>query len=119
MRGGHHRRSPIIAETPHRTRRIIVYNSAANDDRTSDMTQRQRRVTAAQFKAKCPRLLDAFALRRSPIVITKRGKPIAKLVSIDDARSDLFGRMAGSIKICGDIISPIDDLGWTGDAENI
>jgi len=31
----------------------------------------------------------------------------------------LFGYMAGTIKICGDIISPIDDLEWTADAENI
>jgi hypothetical protein len=32
---------------------------------------------------------------------------------------DLYERMAGSIKICGDIINPIEEVEWTGDAENI
>jgi hypothetical protein len=32
---------------------------------------------------------------------------------------DLFGYMAGTAKICGDIISPIEDAGWTGNCENI
>jgi len=27
--------------------------------------------------------------------------------------------MAGSIKICDDIVNPIEDVGWTGDAENL
>ena len=40
------------------------------------------------------------------------------------AGTDLFdldplGYMAGTAKICGDIISPIEDAGWTGDDENI
>jgi antitoxin (DNA-binding transcriptional repressor) of toxin-antitoxin stability system len=63
--------------------------------------------------------MDEVAQQRTPLVITKRGKPIAKLVPIDDKPIDLFGYMAGTIKICGDIISPIDDLEWTADAENI
>jgi len=63
--------------------------------------------------------MDEVAQQRTPLVITKRGKPIAKLVPIDDKPIDLFSYMAGTIKICGDIISPIDDLEWTADAENI
>jgi prevent-host-death family protein len=78
-----------------------------------------RQIPAAQFKANCLRLMDEVAQRRTPVVITKRGKPIAKLVPIDDKPIDLFGYMAGTIKICGDIVSPIDDIEWTGDAENI
>ncbi len=76
-------------------------------------------VPAAQFKANCLRLMDQVAQRRTPIVITKRGKPVAKLVPIDDKPIDLFGYMAGTIKIVGDIISPIDDVEWTADEENI
>ena len=63
--------------------------------------------------------MDDVAKRRVPIIITKRGKPVAKLVPVDEAPIDLFGYMAGTIKICGDIINPIEDAGWTGDAENI
>ena len=32
---------------------------------------------------------------------------------------DIFGRMAGTTTICGDLISPIEDAGWTGDEDNI
>jgi prevent-host-death family protein len=78
-----------------------------------------RRIPAAEFKTNCLRLMDEVANRRLPIVITKRGKPVAKLVPIDQKPIDLFGYMAGTIEIRGDIISPIDDAEWTGDEENI
>jgi prevent-host-death family protein len=76
-------------------------------------------IAAAEFKANCLRLMDEVAQQRRPIIITKRGKPVAKLVPVESEPVDLFGRMAGTIKICGDIINPIEDAGWTGDEENI
>lgn len=78
-----------------------------------------RQIAAAEFKARCLKLLDEVAHQRRPIVVTKRGKPVAKLVPIDDHPIDLFGYMAGTAKICGDIIGPIDDVEWTGDVDNI
>jgi len=81
--------------------------------------KKPRQIAAASFKANCLRLMEEVAQQRTPLVITKRGKPIAKLVPIDDEPIDLFGYMAGTIKICGDIIGPVDDLEWTGDAENV
>jgi prevent-host-death family protein len=78
-----------------------------------------RYVAAAEFKANCLRLMDEVAQQRQPIVITKRGKPAAKLVPVEPEPIDLFGRMAGTIKIVGDIINPIEDAGWTGDEENL
>jgi prevent-host-death family protein len=78
-----------------------------------------RHVAAAEFKANCLRLMDEVARQHRPIIITKRGKPVAKLVPIEQEPIDLFGYMAGTAKICGDIISPIEDVGWTGDDENI
>lgn len=78
-----------------------------------------KQVAAADFKAHCLRLMDEVARQRQPIIITKRGKPVAKLVPVKDEPSDLFGYMAGTAKICGDIIGPIEDVEWTGDAENI
>ena len=82
------------------------------------MDETARQITAAEFKAKCLRLMDEVAKRRTSIVITKRGKPVAKLVPADDTPVDPFGCMAGTIEILGDIVSPID-VEWTGDAENI
>jgi prevent-host-death family protein len=78
-----------------------------------------RHIAATDFDANCLRLIDDVVQRRQPVTITKRGKPIAKLVPIERERVDLFGRRAGSAKICGDIVSPIEDAGWTGDEENI
>jgi len=78
-----------------------------------------RHISAADFKANCLRLMDEVARQRRPIIITKRGKPVAKLVPVEEEPIDLFGYMAGTAKICGDIIGPIEDVEWTGDAENI
>jgi prevent-host-death family protein len=76
------------------------------------------RISASEFKANCLRLMDEVAQRRTPVVITKRGKPVAKLVPINEEPIDIFGRMAGTIRICGDIISPTGEI-WEGDAEDI
>ena len=78
-----------------------------------------RHVAAADFKAHCLKLLDEVARRRRPITVTKRGKPIAKLVPVEEDSIDIYGRMAGTVTICGDIVGPIEDLEWTGDADNI
>ena len=77
-----------------------------------------KHVAAADFKANCLRLMNEVAHERRPIIITKRGKPITKLVPVEEEPMDLFGYMAGTAKICGDIIGPIEDLEWTGDADN-
>jgi antitoxin (DNA-binding transcriptional repressor) of toxin-antitoxin stability system len=63
--------------------------------------------------------MDEVARQRMAIIITKRGKPVAKLVPAAEEPVDLFGYMAGTAKICGDLISPIEDVEWTGDADNI
>jgi prevent-host-death family protein len=90
------------------------------DDHGQTMMDKDiRHVAAADFKANCLRLMDEVARQRRPIVITKRGKPVAKLVPADESPVDPFGCMAGTAKICGDIIGPIEDLEWTGDAENL
>ena len=73
-------------------------------------------ISAAEFKAKCLKLMDEIARTRKPIVITKRGKPIAKLVPAEpEPRKPLFGYMAGTITYVGDIESPID-VEWEAEA---
>ena len=74
-------------------------------------------ISAAEFKAKCLKLMDEIARTRKPIVITKRGKPVAKLVAVEpETRKPLFGYMAGTITYVGDIESPID-VEWEAEAE--
>ena len=67
----------------------------------------QSTIAAGEFKAKCLKLLDEVAEKRQTLIITKHGKPVAQLVPAPDA-GDPFGRMKGSVKILGDIISPLD-----------
>jgi len=62
-------------------------------------------IGAGEFKAKCLQLLDDVAETKAPLVITKRGKPVAQLVPIP-ADIDLYGALAGSVLVEGDIISP-------------
>jgi prevent-host-death family protein len=71
-------------------------------------------IAAGVFKAKCLSLLDEVRQTGKEFVITKRGKPVARLVPVNDDASDWFGNMAGTGVILGDIISPIDEV-W--DAE--
>lgn len=66
-------------------------------------------IKAGEFKAKCLELMDRVAAGHEEIIITKRGKPVAKLVPVSDKpRKDLFGYMKGTVEILGDIVSPID-----------
>ena len=68
-------------------------------------------VPAGVFKATCLELMDRVRDRREEIVITKYGRPVAKLVPVIDAgapRGTAWGWMKGTVLWYGDIISPID-----------
>jgi prevent-host-death family protein len=65
-------------------------------------------VPAAEFKARCLKLMDEVQTTRRPVVITKRGKPVAKLVPLEEEVPTLFGRLKGTVTIHGDIISPVE-----------
>ena len=77
----------------------------------------ETRIPAGEFKAKCLGLLDEVQRQRKEIVITKRGKAVAKLVPVKNERAESFiGSMQGTMEIIGDIISPVDEK-WEADAE--
>ena len=65
------------------------------------------KITAAEFKAKCLALMDQVAKTHEPIVITKRGKPIAQLLPVEVESQRLFGCMAGTVIFEGDILAPL------------
>ncbi|MCF8177718.1 MAG: type II toxin-antitoxin system prevent-host-death family antitoxin [Sulfuritalea sp.] len=64
-------------------------------------------IGAGDFKAKCLQLLDDVAAHRESLVITKRGKPVARLVPMPPD-TQLFGALAGSVVDETDLIAPID-----------
>ena len=67
-----------------------------------------RMIKASEFKAKCLKLMDEVAENGEEIVITKNGKPVAKLTAFRKPLESWFGRDRDILKITGDIISPID-----------
>jgi prevent-host-death family protein len=70
------------------------------------------RVGATRFKQECLAILDR--LGPEGIVITKHGKPIAKLVPIQTESAALIGGLAGKIRVHGDLLTT--GLRW--DAES-
>lgn len=64
-------------------------------------------IPAGQFKARCLRLMDEVRATREPLLITKKGRPVAKLVPAESQPEDIFGCMKDEIEIVGDIESPI------------
>jgi prevent-host-death family protein len=67
-----------------------------------------KKMAAGVFKANCLAVMDEVQSKRITVVITKRGKPVAKLVPINTAndKDDIFGFLAGKGKITGDVVSP-------------
>jgi prevent-host-death family protein len=66
-------------------------------------------IPAGTFKARCLAIMDEVASKRESVVITKRGKPVAKLVPVEKEKDDIFGffKGKGTIEIKGDIVPPI------------
>ncbi len=62
-------------------------------------------ISATEFKAKCLQLLDEVSEGHGTLVVTKHGKPVAKVVPISDDRPKLRGAGVGTMKIMGDIVN--------------
>jgi len=62
-----------------------------------------RTIGAAQFKERCLAILDEVG--PEGIVVTKHGKPVAKLIPISADSADLLGSLKDEIEIKGDILS--------------
>lgn len=72
-----------------------------------------RKIAISEFKAKCLSLLAEVNQTKTPLQVTRRGKPIVDVIpasSHEDGKA-WIGEMAGSIEILGDIVSPVIDLG--------
>ena len=68
-------------------------------------------INAAEFRANCFKILDQVKITHKEVVITKRGKPIAKLVDFarQDEKDPLLGSMEGLVETIGDLTKPVID----------
>jgi prevent-host-death family protein len=65
-------------------------------------------MAAGKFKAQCLKVMDRVNATREPVVITKKGRPVAKLVPVNSPGEDFFGCLAGTMEIVSDIESPVE-----------
>ena len=66
-------------------------------------------MPAGQFKARCLKVMDDVQSTREPVVITKKGRPVAKLVPAEEPSDDFLGTLSSTMKIVGDITQPVED----------
>ena len=72
-------------------------------------------IAISEFKAKCLAIVERVRLTGQPILITRRGKPVAQLLPPplpEPPTESRFGCMAGTTEEVGDILEPVDDLDW-------
>jgi prevent-host-death family protein len=79
--------------------------------RTAKHGRNVRSMGAGEFKTHCLRLMDEVAERHDEILITKYGKPVARLVPAEDEVPDSFGALAGTVRYRDDIVPP-DHEAW-------
>ena len=60
-------------------------------------------ITASEFKAKCLNIMDN--LNDEGVVVTKRGKPVARIVPYEQGFAQFIGCMEGKVEVYGDIMS--------------
>lgn len=72
------------------------------------MAETAKRIAASEFKAKCLSLLDEVAETGMPLIITKRGKPLVKLVPFETVKPP---NLLGSVRYEreDDLLAPIDE----------
>ena len=73
-----------------------------------------KEIGAAKFKEQCLALLDN--LDADGLIVTKRGKPVARLIPYEANDGDLIGSLRGKLKIKGDIFTT--GLRWDADDQS-
>jgi prevent-host-death family protein len=76
------------------------------------MPTKTTELSATEFKATCLKVMEDVRKSRRPVIVSKRGKPLVKIVPVDGKpRVPLFGYMKGTLQIVGDIVGP-DPENW-------
>ena len=75
-----------------------------------------RTIKASEFKARCLQLMDEVAESGEEIVITKRGRPVSRLVPCREQPGAIFGADRDVIRIHGDVVEALD-VEWEAEAD--
>jgi antitoxin (DNA-binding transcriptional repressor) of toxin-antitoxin stability system len=71
-----------------------------------DEESEMKTMAAGLSKAQCLAVMDEVQAKRETVVITKHGKPVAKLVPADRETGDIYSFLQGKGTITGDVVSP-------------
>lgn len=74
-----------------------------------------KKIAISKFKAHCLEIIETLQSDHQPIIITKRDKPIARVMPLENEKISLFGMFRSKGKINGDIISSIEEK-WNAQA---
>jgi prevent-host-death family protein len=69
-----------------------------------------KKMPASAFKARCLTVMKHVQATGEPVIVTKRGAPVVKVVPAEPEKNGLFGFMAGEFRIVGDIEAPLIPL---------
>lgn len=75
------------------------------------MVHGRRTISAAVFKARCLALMDEVNATGETLVVTKRGRPVARIVGAEELPRR---PIRGSVRCKGDIVGPVDEP-WDSD----
>jgi len=67
-------------------------------------------LSASQFKATCLSVLEKVSREKRKFLITKRGKPIAELVPVENQKKQV--PLKDTVTFVGDIVSPVAEEEW-------
>jgi prevent-host-death family protein len=65
-----------------------------------------KKIAAGSFKTNCLAVMDEVQARHETVVITKHGKPVAKLVPVNTETDEIYNFLAGKGTVVADVISP-------------
>jgi prevent-host-death family protein len=86
--------------------------------RKANATKRVREVAASDVKNGWHTYLDRVVQGREEVIVTRYGKPIARLVPVEEEGSEMtgiFGWLAGTVTVLGDLTAPTGEV-WEADA---
>ncbi len=69
-------------------------------------------MAISRFKATCLAAVERVRSTGQPLLITKRGVPVAQVLPPPVARKSGFGAMRGTAREIGDIVSPLGEEDW-------
>ena len=72
-------------------------------------------MAVSKFKATCLAVLEKVRQTGEPVLVTKRGEPLARVMPPpvpEPKKKSAFGCMAGTAEIVGDILEPLPEEDW-------